>query len=779
MRHPKQMKIAALVLALFAGGATSAQASTWLGGSGSWDDASKWGAECCYGTSGQPQTGDSVFVPTFSTDITIDYANSLYPDVKLFKLDLGVYNGQTGAVTLNVTKDKLSVSSNVISTGSNTHLVQTGGTIEGNVYLAYPYDTYAGDPINSSFTLQGGTFIGSVSVDPSSTFIYSGGTATFTGLNVRGGQRQSLPSLSFYPWTVTNHNAVLSVMDGTETAYFSASGSLGSIPVGYNQWIENSTPGKGIVNGRIVVNGSASISSYTQLNQGLLSRGTSSISGSNVETHGALTNEGRMTLDYLTLIGTGGLQNFGSITQRGDGQVDTTTLSTTGLNANFGNFDLNSGGRLQLNGANFSNAGAFNLNGGFISGTGTFDNALGGLVYGRGVISAPFSNSGGTLAVTAGNTAVFSAFANAGSIQLGSVTASLTGGQISNTGTIEGIGSVGNAIVNQGSIEGRNGTLTLGGTLTNTAGGTLSAAAGGKLLVLGAFGNNQGVISVTGGTFDTDTRTLANNGQISGYGTFRTSGLTNNSQMVLAGGTATVNGAVTNNGMLEISHAPAIFTGSVVNNGVFKTTGATVTFVSSYTENGLYFSDPSTNIFTDLIVGTNGYLVGGTGDQFFVSNDFINGSTRNTDWHTDLATLRFIAGADAVHTFKLAGSDLGALDSGYNNNFAWSSLELSLNQQLYLQDGNAVAGGALYVGALTGAVVNVGTISNIHGNGFNVYYDSDNAANAYLGGQTFALADGGVLAAAAPVPEPETYALMLAGLGLVGAMVRRRQQAKA
>jgi hypothetical protein len=746
MKQLKQKQIAVLVLAVLAGvDVTSAQASTWIGGSGSWDDPTKWDG------GSQPQAGANVVVPTFNSDITIDYANSLYPDAKLERLDLGFdngYSGGLGAVNLNVSKDKIAFSSSMFLY-SNTNLLQTGGTIEGYVSVG----AINQHTTNSSFNLQSGTFVGSVAVGAGSTFTYSGGNATFAGLTVNGGEVWD------YTYTSrTNRNGMVTVIDGTEFDYFGAQGG--------------NADGKAIVNGRIVVNTNAVIYANTQLNQGLLSRGTSTVSGG--ETHGALTNEGLMTLQSLTLTGTGGLQNFGSVTQAG-----TTTLSTTGVNANFGNFDLASGGRLHLNGATFSNAGAFNLNGGLLTGTGTFDNTFGGLVYGRGTISAPFSNSGGTVALTTGSTAILNAFSNAGSIQLGGVAASLTGGTISNTGTIEGIGSVANAITNQGSIEGRNGTLTLSGTLTNTVDGTLAATNGGKLLVLGTFGNNQGIINLSGGTFDTNNKTLVNNGQISGYGTFRTGGLTNNSKMVLAGGTATVNGAFTNNSVLEVSHAPAVFTGAVVNNGVFKTTGTTVTFVGSYTENGLYFSDPSTNIFTDLVVGTNGYLVGGVGDQFFVSNDFINGSTRNTDWGTDLALLRFIAGADSVHTFKLAGADLGALDSGFNDNYAWSSLELALNQQLYLQDGNAVSGGALYVGALTGAVLNAGTISNIHGNGFNIYYDPDNAANAYLGGHSFALADGGVLAAAAPVPEPETYALMLAGLGLVSFMAQRRKQVEA
>jgi hypothetical protein len=55
---------------------------------------------------------------------------------------------------------------------------------------------------------------------------------------------------------------------------------------------------------------------------------------------------------------------------------------------------------------------------------------------------------------------------------------------------------------------------------------------------------------------------------------------------------------------------------------------------------------------------------------------------------------------------------------------------------------------------------------------------SVNSSFVAWGGSPFATTKLAQATLAAPVPEPETYAMLLAGLGVVGAVARRRKPAR-
>src|SRR5207302_1445469 len=112
------------------------------------------------------------------------------------------------------------------------------------------------------------------------------------------------------------------------------------------------------------------------------------------------------------------------------------------------------------------------------------------------------------------------------------------------------------------------------------------------LLITGGLATNSGTINLTGGTFDNNGHPLTNNGEISGYGTFRTGGLTNAPGQVITftGGLATVNGPVTNSAGATIransSAGSYINTGgslaarNVVNDGSFTQSAGNATMLS-------------------------------------------------------------------------------------------------------------------------------------------------------------------------------------------------------
>ncbi|WKJ91421.1 autotransporter domain-containing protein [Methylomonas montana] len=200
--------------------------------------------------------------------------------------------------------------------------------------------------------------------------------------------------------------------------------------------------------------------------------------------------------------------------------------------------------------------------------------------------------------------------------------------------------------------------------------------------------------------------------------------------------------SILNQGTVNISGAGTrTIAGAVTNEGIFKVTDTSVQYTGAFANNGAYISDPSTNQFNNLSVGSTGYLVGGTGDQFIVAGDFNNASNENMLWNTANADLIFSGLTGTHHTMGLASADQGITATVPANNFAWGSMTLNSGNFLKLVDGNTPPGAALYAGRIILAD-GLGQLSNINSD-YNVYFDPTLAGNQYLLGSIRRFGTGG------------------------------------
>jgi len=344
------------------------------------------------------------------------------------------------------------------------------------------------------------------------------------------------------------------------------------------------------------------------------------------QTAATVNNFGHIiTLDYSTVIGSGGLKNYGVVASRDDFRFE-----STGTSENYGkmvvtdydleiindatlmnmgkiivtddNLYLRNQGQLDnvgtitlgeddlsLNNTSSAlNSGTINIGKGqvLVNNESVFYNTSSGVVKGSGNLSVAVgarAYNDGTMTLTDGATTVTGYLENTG-------TMSLVFGNLDVVGTMNNSGTL---TVGEG-----NATIQSAGTLNNTSTGVMKV--GGTLTLAGAL-NNDGAIT---------TKAYTTTGSYSGSGSLTTDAaldvygaLTTTPTGTVTAGAATTLGSLTNSGSVYIKGTLGV-SADVINNGLVQTLG-TVTASANFTNNAggtFMIGNPSTS---NLVVAGN------------------------------------------------------------------------------------------------------------------------------------------------------------------------------
>jgi hypothetical protein len=346
---------------------------------------------------------------------------------------------------------------------------------------------------------------------------------------------------------------------------------------------------------------------------------------------------------------------------------------------------------------------------------------------------------------------------------------------------------------NAGTITGKDGEAIVvnsntANTLFNRSGGVIngSVAFGGSGNTYNLYTGSQINGALTGSGSGDTIHLIAGDGTSADTGKGTLSGVTGVNTLKVDGGNWNLKGSqgyasgvtVASGATAQVSNGVGetvtTLGGDVTNNGTVKVEDAKVVFTGTFTNNGALVSDPATLSFNNLSTGANGYIQAAAGDTYQVAGNFDSASTQSTAWVTQSATLEFTGADGTGHAMQITGADLG-LGQHRIGNFGWGEVEIDSGNTITLTDGVGSPTGALYLTDLVGADISGDMITNIFSsNGLNIYYDGHDAADSYLHGLSYFLMGGGRLIS--DVPEPQTWSLLIAGFGLMGAAVRRRRR---
>lgn len=635
------------------------------------------------------------------------------------------YAGVASTVTVQDAGSQLQVVNGLtVGAGGNGQLiVLTGGTASAGQLLINE-----GGAVN----LQGGTLkVASASLAGGGAFNFASGVLNYTA-NASTGDGTLLGSGgALASGSTLKADAAFNVVDGTSLSL-----------IGGNVQAQTF---------QVAVQGSVSVGlGSTLTGTSVLNLGTLQLNGGRI--NGALDNQGYMSGGgYLG--GNVGFVNRSRFDQTGFLEIN------VGNAYNNGTWNLQGGRDLTLRDSTLYNYNTINIDGAKINGVGpsggSVRNLAGGTVTGNGMLEVPFDNDG-RLIVQGGTFGVQYTLQNTGQILLNSTDASVVGATINNTGRIEGLGQISNAITNTGTINALGGTLTLSSKLTNS--GIVAASRDSAIFLQAGLAPNAGKIQLSGGTLDTNGTAFTNTatGTLSGFGDVRSGLLTNNGRLQMSGGVSAIYADVltTNQSKILLSgNSNTTFYGKVdVQSGaeLRVSAGSTATFFERVQQRtGSNFTgEGNTNFEGGLSVGASPGLGTTQGNVTF--------------------------GYENVYEAEIGGITACTLVCGTDEDVKNSSFDK------YVVGGRLSLGGTLKLVSWNGFVAQAGQSFDLldWGTVRGSFGTIDASGLQLAPGTTLDyshLYTTGEIAVTAAVPEPSTYAMWLAGLSLVPWLVRRRR----